>query len=65
MRKLNLVLACAALGVSGVASAETYTVTGGNWDSVATWSTNATGEADPAVYDAGDTAPVALLGGTP
>ena len=65
MRKLNLVLACAALGVSGVASAETYTVTGGNWDSVSTWSTNATGEPDPAVYDDGDTAPPAVLGGTP
>jgi len=64
MRKLKLFAAFAALGISGVATAETYTVTGGNWDSVATWSTNATGEADPAVFDGGDTAAVAVVSGS-
>jgi len=65
MKKLIAITVTALAFVTGGAQAAVYQINSGNWDSVATWSTNATGAADPAVYDAGDSVPVATLGGTP
>ncbi len=62
MRKLSL--SAILIAFCGTANAATYEVVSGNWDSVATWSTNATGEADPAVFDGGDTAAVAVVSGS-
>jgi len=63
MRKLKLLAAFAALGISGVATAETFTITGGNWDSQSSWNTNATGDPSLLVYDNGEQIEPAVLGG--
>lgn len=65
MRKLIQTAAVLGLGVSSVALAETYTITGGSFDSTTAWNTNAVGSVSTLTYDNGEAAPVAILGGTP
>ena len=64
MRKFILLAALAL--VAGSANAETYAITGGNWDSVATWNNNAAGE--PSVnttFDNGAASPACIVNGNP
>jgi len=65
MRNLSLIIASVALGLSGAASAETFNITGGNWESQSSWNTNATGDPSPLVYDNGEQIQPAILANTP
>jgi hypothetical protein len=47
----------AMLGMSGAASAATYTVTGGSWVNQQSWNTNAAGISNTLLYDNGETLP--------
>ncbi len=65
MRKLIFTSAALMLGITSSVFAETYTITGGNWDSYAAWNNNATGDPSATVYDAGDPSPPVTLSGAP
>jgi hypothetical protein len=53
----RFVVAASLFALSGMANAAIvqYAITSGNWDSISQWSGNATGTADPFVYDNGST----------
>ncbi len=63
MRKQILTLAVLGLGVSSAATAEDYTITGGNFESITSWNSNASASVSNLQFDNGEAAPSALLGG--
>jgi len=50
---------------AGISQAATWEISSGNWESIATWHTGATGSPVNTVYDNGAIPPDAVLGGTP
>ncbi|MBT8443858.1 MAG: VPLPA-CTERM sorting domain-containing protein [Gammaproteobacteria bacterium] len=62
----KFLLATALALTTGVASAATLTITGGNWDSSTTWNNNAPGDPNTTfIYQNGDAIPTPQLGGVP
>ncbi len=61
----QLLMGSLLLFVSCWATAATYNVTGGNWESWASWNTSASGQGGTDMYDNADSAPSVVLGGLP
>jgi len=53
----NLIFCAVLLLMAGVANAAVYNINSGNWDSTASWNTNATGDPSFAIADNGDAPP--------